>query len=95
MTDVQTYTFATVLINAADQAAAQKDFPEYFNTGASADGNAPATAFFTSGAFSNEEMDRLADLVTWKKKIRTADWQAALSGEGLQMIVPPAAANAD
>ena len=88
MTDTQTYTYATVIISAADQGAAQADFPDYFHTGASADGNAPATFFFTSGAFSNTEMDKLADLVAWKKKIRSPDWQVALSGEGLQMIQP-------
>lgn len=87
MTDVQTWTQATVIVAAADQAAAQKDFPEYFQTGASADGNAPAVSFFTSGPFSNDEMDKLSDTVTWKKKIRGPDWQSALAGEGLQMIV--------
>lgn len=87
MTDVQTWTQATVIVSAADQAAAQKDFPEYFNTGASADGNAPASAYFTSGSFSNDEMDKLSDTVTWKKKIRSPDWKSALAGEGLKMIV--------
>lgn len=51
------YTFATVFTT--DQAAAQLDFPEYFKTGASTDTLAPATAWLTSGPFSDEELERI------------------------------------
>ena len=80
-------TDLTIIIAAADQAAAQADFPDYFNTGASADGHAPASHFFTSGFFSNQEVDAINNLVTWDSMIRCPDWQSALAGEGLQMIV--------
>ena len=81
-------TNLTIIIAAADQAAAQKDFPDYFNAPASADGNAPASHYFTSGFFSNEEVDAINNLVAWDSMIRCPEWQVALAGEGLQMIVP-------
>lgn len=88
-------TNITILINAADQVAAQKDFPDYFNTGASATGEAPATHFFTQGYFSNTEVDKISGnkdpitgaRISWDSMIRCPDWQVALAGEGLQMIV--------
>jgi len=82
-------TNLTILINAADQAAAQKDFPDYFNTGASADGQEPATHYFTQGFFSNQEVDFINNEATWDSMIRCPEWQQALAGEGLQMIAPP------
>ncbi len=79
-------TNLTIIIAAADQAAAQKDFPDYFNTGASADGQEPATRYFTQGFFSNQEVDFINNEATWDSMIRSPEWQAALAGEGLQMI---------
>ena len=81
-------TDLTIIIAAADQAAAQADFPDYFNTGASATGEAPATHFFTQGYFSNTEVDAINNVVAWDSMIRCPDWQVALAGEGLQMIQP-------
>ena len=80
-------TDLTIIIAAADQAAAQADFPDYFNTGASATGEAPASHYFTQGFFSNLEVDAINNLVTWDSMIRCPDWQVALAGEGLKMIV--------
>ena len=84
----QTYTYATIIIVAADQKLAQDSLadPTLFITPASPTGKAPATNFFTSGPWSNEQMDYIADEVAWKKKIRSPDWQQALAAEGLQMI---------
>lgn len=79
------YTFATVF--AFDQAAAQSDFPEYFQASASADGLAPATAWLTSGPFSNEELQVICNQVLWQKKVYFGnDPQAALAAEGLMLV---------
>ena len=80
-------TDLTIIVAAADQSAAQKDFPDYFNAPASATGQEPAEFFFTSGFFSNAEVDKINNLVTWDSMIRCPEWQVALAGEGLQMIV--------
>lgn len=80
-------TDLTIIIAAADQSAAQADFPDYFNTGASADGQEPATHYFTQGFFSNLEVDAINNEATWDSTIRCPDWQVALAGEGLKMIV--------
>ena len=85
-------TNLTIIIAAADQAAAQKDFPDYFNTGASATGEAPATHYFTQGFFSNQEVDFINNEATWDSMIRSPEWQQALAGEGLKMIEVPNAA---
>jgi len=85
-------TNLTILIAAADQAAAQADFPDYFNTGASATGEAPAEFFFTQGFFSNQEVDFINNEATWDSMIRCHEWQQALAGEGLKMIEVPNAA---
>ena len=81
-------TNLTIIIAAADQAAAQADFPDYFSTGASATGEAPASHYFTQGYFSNAEVDFINNKATWDSMIRCPDWQVALAGEGLQMITP-------
>ena len=85
------FTQATVIIAAADQSAAQADMGDtVFITGASEDGLAPATNYFTSGPWSNEEMDKMANNVAWAKKMYFGtDWQAALNANNLQMIVEP------
>ena len=80
-------TDLTIIIAAADQAAAQADFPDYFNAPASADGHAPASHYFTQGFFSNQEVDFINNEATWDSMIRCPDWQVALAGEGLKMIV--------
>lgn len=82
-------TNLTIIIAAADQAAAQADFPGYFNARASADGQEPATHYFTQGYFSNAEVDFINNEAAWDSMIRSPEWQAALAGEGLQMIAPP------
>lgn len=86
-----TFTYLTIIVADADRATAQADLGTgFFNTAASATGAEPASHWFTSGPFENAEVDRIADEVTWAKRIRSADWQAALASCGLQMIVPVA-----
>ena len=86
------YTFATVIIAAADQAKAQADLGEgFFVTALSATGEAPATNFMSSGAFNNAEMNFICNLSAWDKKVYFGqDWQAAITAEGLQLVVEPA-----
>ena len=78
-------TNLTILIAAADQAAAQADTSlDYFIHGASPTGEAPPTHYFSAGFFSNDEVDKINNDVTWDSKIRCPEWQVALAGEGLQ-----------
>ena len=97
MTDTtQNWVSATVLIQAADQKGVQtalKD-PTLFVTPASPTGQEPATAFFTSGPFATSLMDEMtAKSFPFNIHVRDPDWQVALAGEGLQMIVVDPIAN--
>lgn len=91
MTDTtQNWVSATVLIQAADQQGVQTALndPTLFVTPASPTGQEPATAFFTSGPFATSLMDEMtAKSFPFNIHVRDPDWQAALAGEGLQMIV--------
>ena len=81
-------TNLTIIISAADQAAAQADTSvDYFIHGASPTGAEPATHYLSSGFFSNEEVDKINNVVTWDSKIRCPEWQMALAAEGLQAVV--------
>ncbi len=90
------YTFATIIIAAQDQAAAQADLGDgFFNTALSPTGEAPATNFMSSGPFANNEMDIIVNTVTWSKVIYFGqDWQAALDAQGLKMVQVSAGENA-
>lgn len=80
-------TNLTIIISAADQAAAQADTSlDYFIHGASPTGAEPATYYFSAGFFSNEEVDKINNVVTWDSMIRCPEWQVALAGEGLQAV---------
>tara|TARA_R110000868_G_scaffold132888_8_gene344181 strand:- start:205 stop:474 length:270 start_codon:yes stop_codon:yes gene_type:complete len=83
------FTQATVIIAAANQAAAQADMGDtVFIVGASPTGLAPATNYVTSGPWSNAEMDQMANDVAWPKKMYFGtDWQAALAANNLQVIL--------
>lgn len=81
------YTNCTIIILAADQAAAQAlSSDEYFNAAASETGEAPATHYFMSGPFSNTEVDALIN-DGFGKWIRSEDWQAALESLNLKQII--------
>lgn len=79
-------TLATVIVAAADQAAAQTDFPDYFFTGLSADGTAPATHFVTNGYFGDDGLAKIVNDVTWPRKVYFGDFQDALNEVGLKLI---------
>ena len=82
-------TNLTILIAAADQAAAQADTSlDYFIHGASPTGAEPTTHYFSAGFFSNDEVDKINNVVAWDSLIRCPEWQVALAGEGLQFVSP-------
>ena len=85
------WTFATVAIAAADQAAAQASYPAYFTTGASETGDAPATHYVTSGPFDNVELAAIMNSQDWPKQVAFgSDVQAGLAQLGLVLVNQPA-----
>jgi hypothetical protein len=85
------YTFATVIIAAEDQSAAQADLGEgFFNTPLSTTGEPPATHYMSTGPFDNTELDMICNTVSWPKTIYFGqDWQAAIDAENLKVVVEP------
>jgi hypothetical protein len=84
------YTFATVAVAASDQAAAQASYPEYFHTGASETGEAPATHYVTSGPFDNVELAAILNSQDWPKRVAFGqDAQAGLAQLGLVLVSEP------
>ena len=82
------FTNCTILVLAADRTKAQDvTTDQYFNAEASVDGQLPVTHYFTSGPFSNDEVDALVN-TAWPKWVRSDDWQSALSGLGLVQVIP-------
>lgn len=82
------YTMCTIIVLAADKTKAQAVSGDtYFNAEASEDGLAPATHYFTSGAFDNSVVDAIVN-TPWPKWVRSDDWQGALAGLGLVQVVP-------
>lgn len=81
------YTTSTIIVKAVDRLKAQEvTNDQYFNSEASTDGLAPATHYFMSGPFSNEEVDALVNTV-WEKWVRSEDWVSALTSINLLPIV--------
>lgn len=80
-------TLATVVIAAADQAAAQADFPDYFNAPASPDGAEPVTNYLTNGYFDDTELDRICNDVTWPRKVYFGSLDVGLQKAGLMLVV--------
>lgn len=78
-------TFATVVVAAADQAAAQADLPGMFTSGYTDNPELPeiATHYVSSGAFYDTELDKIVNDVTWPRVVRFGDARAALNGLGL------------
>ena len=82
------FTNCTIIVLAEDRTKAQDvTTTEYFNAEASSDGQLPVTHYFTSGPFSNEEVDALVN-TAWPKWVRSDDWQSALAGLGLVQVIP-------
>lgn len=85
------YTYATVIIAAADQAAAQAEYPDYFNSGyyeaTEVADPAVATNYVTSGPFSNTELADIINNVTWPSKVYFGDTQSVLGLLNLKQVV--------
>jgi hypothetical protein len=84
-------TFATVIITADTQQAAQADFPGMFTAGYTNDPEQPkvATHYVSSGWFFDSELDQIVNDVAWPRVMRFGDAQTALASMGL---VPTTAA---
>jgi hypothetical protein len=85
-------TFATVIITAATQQAAQADFPGMFTAGYTNNPGQPelATHYVSSGWFFDAELDEIVNDVTWPRTVKFGDAQAALASMGLVPVVAPA-----
>ena len=82
-------TFASVFVEAAHQAEAQAGLGEgYFTAPLSADGSEPATHYWSTGYWFNDELDRIVNDVTWPRVVRFGDAQTALADMGLQQVEP-------
>ena len=79
------YTNATVIIAAADQAAAQADFPGSFTSGfADATG---AVFYVCSGLWADDDLARITDgSVAWQSQVYYDDVQEVLASLGLKPI---------
>lgn len=82
--------FKTIIIPAAQQAAAQGIEPGAFNTGLSSDGNAPATHFISSGYIPEGDVGPLTDLPG--ADVSEEDPYIAMARLGLQLVQAPLAA---
>ena len=83
-----TYTNVTVIIAAADQSAAQADFPGSFVSGFTD----PAGAAFCvcAGLWSDDDLARITDgSVAWPSQVYHDDVGAVLERLGLNPIPPP------
>ena len=82
------YTSATVIIAAADQSAAQADFPGSFTSGFSdPDG---AVFYVCSGLWADDDLTRITDgSVAWPSQVYQDEVGAVLARLGLNPIPPP------
>ena len=87
------YTNATVIIAAADQAAAQVDFPGSFTSGfyEATDGADPtvATNYVCSGLWTDEDLSKVVNDVTWPRKVYFGDVQTVLLALNLKPVEVP------
>ena len=87
------YTNATVIIAAADQAAAQVDFPGSFNSGfyEATEGADPsvATNYVCSGLWTDADLSKVVNDVTWSRKVYFGDVQAILASLNLKPVEVP------
>ena len=87
------YTNATVVILAADQAAAQVDFPGSFNAGfyEAIEGADPtvATHYVCAGLWTDSDLSRVVNDVTWPKRVYFGDAQAILDSLNLKPVETP------
>ena len=87
------YTQATAIIAAADQAAAQVDFPGSFNAGfyEAVEGADPtvATNYVCSGLWTDSDLSKVVNDVTWPRKVYFGDVQTVLTTLNLLPITIP------
>ena len=88
------YTQATVIIAAADQAAAQVDFPGTFTSGfyEATEGADPtvATNYACSGLWTDSDLSKVVNDVTWPRKVYFGDVQQVLASLNLKPVeLPP------
>ena len=83
-----TYTNATVIIAAADQAAAQADFPGSFTSGFSDPSG--ATFYVCAGLWADEDLARITDgSVAWPSQVYHDEVGEILAQLELNPIPPP------
>lgn len=87
------YTNATVIIAAADKEAAQVDFPGSFVSGlyVAAEGadSTVATNYICSGLWSDSDLSKVVNDVTWPRKVYFGDVQTVLTTLNLLPITTP------
>lgn len=82
------YTQATVIIIAADQSAAQADFPGSFTSGFA--DSSGAVFYVCSGLWADDDLTRITDgSVVWPSQVYHDDVGAVLERLGLNPIPPP------
>ena len=87
------YTQATVIIAAADQSAAQVDFPGSFTSGfyeatEGADSTV-ATNYVCSGLWTDSDLSKVVNDVTWPRKVYFGDVQTILTTLNLLPTTTP------
>lgn len=88
------YTNATVIIAATDKEAAQVDFPGSFVSGLyvateSADSTV-ATNYVCSGLWTDSDLSKVVNDVTWSRRVYFGDVQATLNTLNLTPVQPAA-----
>ena len=87
------YTNATVIIAAADQSAAQVNFPGSFTSGfyETTEGADPtvATNYVCSGLWTDSDLSKVVNDVTWPHKVYFGDVQATLDLLNLKAVEQP------
>ena len=79
------YTSATVIIAAADQSAAQADFPGSFVSGFSDPSN--AVFYVCSGLWADDDLTRITDgSVAWPSRVFCEEVGSVLARLGLKRI---------
>ena len=87
------YTNATVIIAAADQSAAQVDFPGSFTSGfyEAVEGADPtvATHYVCSGLWTDSDLSKVVNDVAWPRRVYFGDVQATLDLLNLKPVEAP------
>ena len=91
------YTNATVIIAATDKEAAQVDFPGSFVSGlyVATEGadSTVATNYVCSGLWSDSDLSKVVNDVTWSRKVYFGETQTVLASLNLKPVEqPPASA---